>query len=131
MKFGNELPQGDARILFNRFSEFKATLPEEVQSLLPNAVCFTVSEVQEYLDKVSEMFEERSIPEDQRCIALMPGKYGDDAPKEHLRNKVTTVFVASKTESNDNGQVALIENCVLNEETEIEDVSYNVGSLNP
>jgi len=61
----------------------------------------------------------------------MPGMYGEDAPKIHLRNKVTTVLVASKAESNENGQVTLIENCVLSKEDEFGDVSYNVGSLNP
>lgn len=138
MTLGQQLPQGGAKALYDRFQLFKEELPEGTKLLFPNAVCFTVSELQEYLNNMQDMFEERGIPESERCIALMPGKYGDDAPKDHLLNQMTVLLLASRVEANEEtGQVTNIQNCVIKEGEfsepgePVDDLSYNIGSLHP
>lgn len=136
---GQQLPQGDAKVLYERFQEFKATLSPEAQEAIPNAVCFSVNELENYLAEVNSMLAAAGVPTNERCIALMPGKYDGNVEKEHLRDKVTTIFIASRATGDDTGKVTLLENCVVgsvnDEESggdgDIGDLSYNVGSLNP
>lgn len=133
---GGFLKKGEPIELFDRFKELKSELPEEIQSLIPNAVCFGLRELQDYLSIVQEALENRQIPEDERGIALMFGKYGDEVEKKHLANKVTVMLIPSRAAADEDGKVTKIENAVIYEgEFELRgpvpDIGYNVGSLQP
>ncbi len=133
---GSMLPEGEAKILNDRFNELKSTLPEDVQLVIPNAVCYSLKELQGYLGSLKVMFEESGIPEEQRGVAMMLGQYDDSVKKEHLRNKVTVMFIASRVESDDQGKITKIDNCIIkagefDPPGEVGDVSYDVGSLDP
>jgi len=137
LKLGNDLPEGEAKKLFDRFEEFKTTLPADAQRLIPNAVCFSIDELQGYLSRANEMMETKRIPVEQRGIALMFGKNDESAEKTHLRDKVTVMLVASRVTGDEEGRITEIGNCVIREGEFPEpggspdDVSYDVGSLNP
>lgn len=137
VKFGNDLPEGEAKNLFERFEELKTTLPEEAQRVIPDAICYGIEELQEYLSRVNEMLESKSIPVEQRGIALMLGKNDESAEKPHLRDKVTVLLVASRIIGNDEGRITAIDNCVIREgefpdpEGAPDDVTYDAGSLYP
>ena len=112
-------------------------LPEAAQAVIPNAVCFGVTELQEYLTRVETMMEEKGIPRNERGIALMLGKHGSEVPKTHLREKVTVALVASRVIGDETGRITAIDNCVIKEgefpepAKSPDDVSYDIGNGHP
>lgn len=133
---GELLPKGKAKELYERYLVFKSTLPPSAQPAIPDAVCFTISELELYLSEANSLLAAAGVPQSQRCVALMPGKYGSEASKPHLNNKTTVMFIASRAEGDETGKVTLLENCVVGNEGDdngnpIGDLSYNVGDLYP
>lgn len=134
---GQQLPVGEAKKLFERFEAFRSSLPEAAQQLLPNAVCYNLNSLQQYLGRVKEMLTEKGIPEDQQSIAMFFGKHNDAVKESHLRDKCTTVLVAAASTSNDEGRITAIDCCVLKQGEfpapgeSPDDLSFDLGSLNP
>ena len=131
---GHPLPTGTAK---NQYDAFWNATPSPG---LPKAVCYNLTEIDKFLLMAREMFDKTEVPDDQRGVALMIGIHLD-ASSTHAGFKPTLMMVATQFVDNidsNAGKVDSINNRILKAgwpvhsvPPDIDDVSYNAGSLWP
>lgn len=128
---GIEIPLIEGK---EQHSNFKDRLGDcENLSLFPCAVCYSISELRDFLGKAELSFPDGISQEDQGIALLMGIKNTSDAG--HAQNRVTVMLVASAfTEDTADRRVTSISNFILGDRgygVAVNGKVYDSGSLWP